>query len=48
MGVCADVQPAWLFKDGTTLFNVLGDYPEIVILATPEPKVTSGSVILPP
>ena len=23
-GVVADVQPAWLYKDGTTLFNVLG------------------------
>lgn len=25
LGVCADVQPAWLWKDGTTLFNVLGE-----------------------
>jgi predicted amidohydrolase YtcJ len=24
LGVCADVQPAWLWKDGTTLLNVLG------------------------
>jgi predicted amidohydrolase YtcJ len=24
LGVCADVQPAWLYKDGTTLLNVLG------------------------
>jgi len=24
LGVCADVQPAWFFKDGTTLFKVLG------------------------
>ena len=24
LGVVADVQPAWLYKDGTTLFNVLG------------------------
>jgi predicted amidohydrolase YtcJ len=23
--VCADVQPAWLWKDGTSLQNVLGD-----------------------
>ncbi|HLF92568.1 MAG TPA: amidohydrolase [Planctomycetota bacterium] len=25
LGVMADVQPAWLWKDGTTLLNVLGD-----------------------
>jgi predicted amidohydrolase YtcJ len=25
LGVCADVQPAWLFKDGTTLLKVLGE-----------------------
>jgi predicted amidohydrolase YtcJ len=25
LGVCADVQPAWLWKDGTTLQKVLGD-----------------------
>lgn len=25
LGVCADVQPAWLWKDGTTIFNVLGE-----------------------
>ncbi len=25
LGVCADVQPAWLWKDGTTLWNVLGE-----------------------
>jgi predicted amidohydrolase YtcJ len=25
LGVCADVQPAWLYKDGTTLLNMLGD-----------------------
>ena len=25
LGVCADVQPAWLWKDGTTLQRVLGD-----------------------
>jgi predicted amidohydrolase YtcJ len=25
LGVCADVQPAWLYKDGTTLARVLGD-----------------------
>jgi predicted amidohydrolase YtcJ len=25
LGVCADVQPAWLWKDGTTLARVLGD-----------------------
>jgi predicted amidohydrolase YtcJ len=25
MGVCADVQPAWLWKDGNTLQKVLGD-----------------------
>jgi predicted amidohydrolase YtcJ len=25
LGVCADVQPAWLFKDGTTLLGVLGE-----------------------
>jgi predicted amidohydrolase YtcJ len=25
LGVCADVQPAWLWKDGTTLFKVLGE-----------------------
>lgn len=24
MGVCADVQPVWLYKDGHTLLNVLG------------------------
>lgn len=24
MGVCADVQPAWLYKDGATLLKVLG------------------------
>ena len=24
LGVCADVQPAWLYKDGTTLLKVLG------------------------
>ncbi len=24
LGVCADVQPAWFYKDGTTLFKVLG------------------------
>lgn len=24
LGVCADVQPAWLFKDGSTLLKVLG------------------------
>jgi predicted amidohydrolase YtcJ len=24
LGVCADVQPVWLWKDGTTLFKVLG------------------------
>ncbi len=24
LGVCADVQPAWLYKDGSTLFKVLG------------------------
>jgi predicted amidohydrolase YtcJ len=24
LGVCADVQPAWLWKDGNTLLNVLG------------------------
>jgi predicted amidohydrolase YtcJ len=24
LGVCADVQPAWLYKDGHTLLNVLG------------------------
>jgi predicted amidohydrolase YtcJ len=24
LGVCADVQPAWLYKDGQTLLNVLG------------------------
>lgn len=24
LGVCADVQPVWLYKDGTTLWNVLG------------------------
>jgi predicted amidohydrolase YtcJ len=24
LGVCADVQPAWLYKDGGTLLNVLG------------------------
>jgi hypothetical protein len=25
LGVCADVQPAWLYKDGGTLVKVLGD-----------------------
>jgi predicted amidohydrolase YtcJ len=25
LGVCADVQPAWLYKDGSTLVKVLGD-----------------------
>jgi predicted amidohydrolase YtcJ len=25
LGVCADVQPVWLYKDGTTLYRVLGD-----------------------
>lgn len=25
LGVCADVQPAWLFKDGGTLLKVLGE-----------------------
>jgi predicted amidohydrolase YtcJ len=25
LGVCADVQPAWLWKDGTTLLKVLGE-----------------------
>jgi predicted amidohydrolase YtcJ len=25
LGVCADVQPAWLYKDGTTLLNMLGE-----------------------
>lgn len=25
LGVCADVQPAWLYKDGATLLKVLGD-----------------------
>jgi predicted amidohydrolase YtcJ len=25
LGVCADVQPAWLYKDGTTIMHVLGD-----------------------
>jgi predicted amidohydrolase YtcJ len=25
LGVCADVQPAWLWKDGTTLRKVLGE-----------------------
>jgi hypothetical protein len=25
LGVCADVQPAWLYKDGGTLLKVLGD-----------------------
>jgi predicted amidohydrolase YtcJ len=25
LGVCADVQPAWLYKDGGTLQKVLGD-----------------------
>ncbi len=25
LGVCADVQPAWLYKDGATLLNVLGE-----------------------
>jgi len=24
LGVCADVQPAWLYKDGATLYKVLG------------------------
>lgn len=24
LGVCADVQPAWLYKDGATMLNVLG------------------------
>ena len=24
IGVCADIQPAWLFKDGNTLLKVLG------------------------
>ncbi|HEY1861751.1 MAG TPA: amidohydrolase family protein, partial [Gemmataceae bacterium] len=24
LGVCADIQPVWLWKDGTTLLNVLG------------------------
>ena len=24
LGVCADVQPAWLYKDGATLAKVLG------------------------
>src|SRR5262249_20954372 len=24
LGVCADVQPAWLYKDGATIFKVLG------------------------
>jgi predicted amidohydrolase YtcJ len=24
LGVCADVQPAWLYKDGTTILKVLG------------------------
>src|SRR5262249_36627498 len=24
LGVCADVQPVWLYKDGATLFRVLG------------------------
>jgi len=25
LGVCADVQPAWLYKDGTTLLTLLGE-----------------------
>jgi predicted amidohydrolase YtcJ len=25
LGICADVQPAWLWKDGTTLLKVLGE-----------------------
>jgi predicted amidohydrolase YtcJ len=25
LGVCADVQPAWLYKDGATLHRVLGE-----------------------
>src|SRR5262249_7184418 len=25
LGVCADVQPAWLYKDGATLARVLGE-----------------------
>ncbi len=25
LGVCADIQPAWLYKDGGTLLKVLGD-----------------------
>jgi hypothetical protein len=25
LGVCADVQPAWLWKDGSTLFKLLGE-----------------------
>jgi hypothetical protein len=25
LGICADVQPAWLYKDGTTLARVLGE-----------------------
>jgi predicted amidohydrolase YtcJ len=25
LGVCADVQPAWLYKDGSTLYQVLGE-----------------------
>lgn len=25
LGVCADIQPVWLYKDGHTLFNVLGE-----------------------
>jgi hypothetical protein len=25
LGVCADVQPAWLYKDGTTLLHMLGE-----------------------
>jgi predicted amidohydrolase YtcJ len=25
LGVCADVQPAWLYKDGSTLYRVLGE-----------------------
>jgi predicted amidohydrolase YtcJ len=25
LGVCADVQPAWLYKDGTTILNYLGE-----------------------
>jgi predicted amidohydrolase YtcJ len=25
LGVCADVQPAWLYKDGTTLLDLLGE-----------------------